>query len=71
MRKVFRASLLLIALSCPTFAGIIHNPPPEPSPAPTSSVQEPIDGTLPNSIETEYVAVEVTLNLLQVILPLF
>jgi hypothetical protein len=47
MRKTLLASALVLALSCPAWAGIIHTPgapQPEPSPTPTTAntVQEPV-----------------------------
>lgn len=39
MRKILCARALALALGCPASAGIIHNPPPAPSP-----IEEPSDG---------------------------
>lgn len=44
MRKTIATAALLLALSCPAWAGIIHIPPapePQPQPAPASVAQEP------------------------------
>jgi hypothetical protein len=32
MRKTLSAAVLVLAFCCPVSAGIIHNPPPEPTP---------------------------------------
>lgn len=45
MRNTLTTAALVLALSCPTWAGIMHTPgvkEPEPAPTPTSTVQEPI-----------------------------
>jgi hypothetical protein len=41
MRKTLTTFALVLALSCPALAGIMHTPPiaPEPEPRPTSTVQ--------------------------------
>ena len=44
MRKTLTTAALVLALSCPAWAGIMHTPPapvPEPAPTPTSTSQEP------------------------------
>lgn len=57
MRKAVRAPLLalVLALSCPTFAGIIHNPGPEQQP-PQSDGEAPAGGEIPNPLVDEYAA---------------
>lgn len=54
MRKTLTTAALLLSLSCPTLAGIIHTPgAPTPQPTPTSVMQEPTDGvTLNGEIPT-------------------
>jgi hypothetical protein len=48
MRKTLMTAALLLALSCPAFAGEMHTPgSPTPPPPPASAVQEtPDDATL-------------------------
>lgn len=44
MRKTLTTAALMLALSCPAWAGIMHTPPapePQPTPAPASAIQEP------------------------------
>jgi hypothetical protein len=78
MRKTLRASVLVLALCCPAFAGDIPNPVYAPTPQPkASTVQEPAAGedveTLATAPTTEgeiqngaaaATFVEVVLNLL-------
>jgi hypothetical protein len=53
MRKTLSVAVLVLAFCCPVSAGIIHNPAPEPPPAPTSPMQEPTnDATLNGEIAT-------------------
>jgi hypothetical protein len=43
MRKTLTATALVLALSCPAWAGIIHtpgSPQPDPTPTPASTTQE-------------------------------
>lgn len=55
MRKTISVAALLLALSCPAYAGDIQNDSPKP---PTSAVQEPmdtdqestLDGIMPNDV---------------------
>lgn len=76
MRKTFRASVLMLALCCPVFAGDIPNPPIAPPQPPTPAVQAPstdgqidtgatastADSDLQNSAAITFV--EILLNLL-------
>jgi len=64
MRKVFRVAALVLALSCPAFAGIIHNPAPQPA---TATTQETSAG---GEIHTPLTTVEIVLSLLSGVLPL-
>ena len=42
MRKTLMTAALLLALSCPVFAGEMHTPPaPAPTPTPAGATQEP------------------------------
>jgi hypothetical protein len=75
MRKTLMMATLLLALSCPAFAGIMHTPgEPEPPP-PTSTVQEATGGeTVNGEISTPDVSdslTEVALELLAVLPSLF
>ncbi|HWS54728.1 MAG TPA: hypothetical protein VN228_11405 [Pyrinomonadaceae bacterium] len=63
MRKAFSVAVLVLALGCPAFAGIIHNPEPQPV---TATTQEPAGGEIPNPPT----AVEIVLSLLSGVLPL-
>ncbi len=44
MRKTLATAALVLALSCYTWAGIMHTPPvaPDPEPTPTNTTQEPV-----------------------------
>lgn len=49
MRKILKTATLVLVLSSPAFAGIMHTPgsptpPPQPEPTPMSVVQEPAEG---------------------------
>lgn len=48
MRKVLRASVLLLVLCCPILAGEIHNPPvTQPTPTPPSAAEkQSMDGII-------------------------
>jgi hypothetical protein len=53
MRKTLKTVTLVLVLSCPAFAGIMHTPgsptpPAQPEPTPMTTVQEPTDGTTLN-----------------------
>ncbi len=41
MRKAFSVAVLVLALGCPVFAGIIHNPGPQPATSTTQGSQAP------------------------------
>jgi hypothetical protein len=41
MRKTLSTAVLVLALCCPISAGVIHNPPPEPTPLVEEVVLEP------------------------------
>jgi hypothetical protein len=64
MRKTLTTAALVLALSCPAWAGIMHTPPaPEPPPPsqPASAVQEPTDeATLNGEIPTPGVSESLT-----------
>lgn len=54
MRKTLRASILVLALCCPTFAGEIPCPTIVPKPEPISAAQEPtIDSEIQNPQTTD------------------
>ena len=40
MRRTFSAAVLILAFCCPVSAGVIHNPPPEPTPVLEGAVLE-------------------------------
>lgn len=46
MRKTLSVAALILALSCPVYAGIMHNPAPQPTPA--NTMQEP---AAPDTVE--------------------
>ena len=70
MRKTLRASVLMLALCCPAFAGEMPCPTVVPTPDPMTVEQEPAAGaavdTMDGQVETAAVAsfVEVMLSLL-------
>ena len=43
MRKTLSAAVLVLAFCCPTWAGVIHNPPPAQPPLPGEVVTETVD----------------------------
>jgi len=63
MRKTLGAYLLVLVLGCPVFAGVIHNPEPQP---PAGEIHNPE----PQPPTPEETAVEVALILLNSILTL-
>jgi len=79
MRKIIRASLLVLALSCPAYAGHIPNnspgtPEPQPTPTAQNTTQESADGNMPTPLTEENSATTITeamLYLLQNVLSLF
>lgn len=50
MRKTLTTAALLLALSCPAFAGEMHTPAAPTPPPPTSATQEPADGVTLNGV---------------------
>ena len=79
MRKIIRASLLVLALSSVTYAGHIPNDytvTPTPAPSPSSVSQEPSDSNAQGQqntqgqLMTESIAIETALNLLNSVLSL-
>jgi hypothetical protein len=44
MRKTISVAALLLALTCPAYAGEMQNDKPAPPPQPASVIQEPTDG---------------------------
>jgi len=76
MRKVMRASLLVLALSCPAYAGHIPNNVADgdmPFPAPAASGaarEEEAGGHIPNNGPAEETLAEAVLVLLRGLLPL-
>jgi hypothetical protein len=77
MRKVIRASLLVLALSCPAYAGYIPNnspdaaPTPQPTPITSSITQEPADVHVQSNEPAESTVTDVVLNFVQTVLSLF
>lgn len=76
MRKVIRASLLVLALSGPAYAGYIPNngpvsPAPQPTPITSSPTQGTTDGHIPNDQPAESTVADAVLSLLQSVLSLF
>ena len=75
MRKTLATAALLLALSCPAWAGIMQTPPaPQPTPAPASAPQEPTDGVtlhgdMPNGVTQSLT--QTALELLAVLPSLF
>ena len=75
MRKTLSTALLVLAFCCTVSAGIIHNPPPEPTPLLESAVLESAEALTPGA-ETAAPGVsdslmEITLDLLAVLPALF
>lgn len=51
MRKTLTTAALLLALTCPAWAGIMHtpnSPQPQPTPTPESATRETTGGEMPN-----------------------
>lgn len=69
MRKIIRASLLVLALSCPVYAGYIPNNITDAPPA-SSTTEETADGHIPNNQPTESTVTDAVLSLLQSVLSL-
>lgn len=71
MRRTFSAAVLFLAFCCPVSAGVIHNPPPEPTPLLETAVQQTVDGER-SGAETDVAGwsdslLETTLDLLAVL----
>lgn len=63
MRKFLTATVLLLALGCPAFAGEIHNP--KSQPAPVTTEETDAGGEMPNGLtETVLSVLESLLALL-------
>lgn len=74
MRKLLRASLLSLTLSCVAHAGHIPNDgkvTPTPTPATSSDSQVPSDSDGQNLQSTESIVTEIALTVLQSVLSLF
>ena len=68
MRRTLMTGLLLLALSCPAFAGEMHTPPAPTPPQPASAVQEPTDEpTLSGEMSTPRVSDSLTLLALELL----
>jgi hypothetical protein len=70
MKKLIRASLLALALSCTAYAGVMPFPAPDPQPAPAST-QEPTTSNTQDGSATESILTEVVLPLAGYVLSLF
>jgi hypothetical protein len=75
MRRTLSAAVLVLALCCPVSAGVIHNPPPEPTPLLEGAVLETTDvktrgAETPESGWSDSLT-EVTFDLLAVLPALF
>jgi hypothetical protein len=68
MRKTLTTAALLMALSCPAFAGEMHTP-PAPQPTPQSAVQEPTTTDEDTTGATE-ILTQLALDLVSSVLPL-
>lgn len=76
MRKVIRASLLVLALSYSAYAGHIPNngtevPAPHPTPTPITTTQDTAEGHIPNNEPAESTVTQAVLSLVQSLLSLF
>lgn len=65
MRKVFGVAALMLTLSLPTFAGIIHNPAPQPAAPPTQET------SASGLIHTPASTIDAALSILSGLLALF
>ncbi len=69
MRKTLATAALLLALSCPAFAGIMHTPgAPEPEPTQANTVQEP-DTTNEDTTGAADTLTQIVLAVLASVLP--
>jgi len=74
MKKLVRASLLILALSCTAYAGVMPFPVVEPQPTPTNeqtNTQELRDDDTQEQSVSEITEPETVLNLISVVLTLF
>ena len=76
MRRTLSAAVLVLAFCCPVSAGVIHNPPPEPTPLMEGAAPETTDvetAGAETTAESVWSAslTEVTFNLLAVLPALF
>jgi hypothetical protein len=63
MRKAISVSALILALTCPVYAGDMPNGAPQPPPpAPSSATQEPTGGEIPTGATDTLT--QITLDLL-------
>lgn len=68
MRKTLTTAALLLALSCPAFAGEIHTPPAPSPPQPASAPQEPtLNGEMLTPPGLSESLTQITLELLAVL----
>jgi hypothetical protein len=64
MRKSLSASILLLALCCPAFAGDMPTPPAAPLPSPSPTAKEPASGgevTSPTVLDDSLTTISVIL----------
>jgi hypothetical protein len=69
MRKTLTTAALLLALSCPAWAGIMHtpdSPEPQPAPSPANVTQEPT-AEVPTEGATQDSCAQIVLELLAVL----
>ena len=75
MRRTLNAAVLVLAFCCPVSAGIIHNPPPAPSPLTQDAVLLTADaetaGEEPPAPGVSDTLMEITLELLAILPVLF
>ena len=75
MRRTLSAAVLVLAFCCPVSAGVIHNPPPEPTPLRQGAVLETADVGTPGAETAESgwsdSLTEATFDLLAVLPALF
>ena len=77
MRKAFSVAALVLTLSCPVFAGEIHNPAPQPTPSATQDTTQAPTGAFdiqnPQTVDVTEAAslTQIALELLAVLPSLF
>jgi len=72
MKKLVRASLLILALSCTAYAGVMPFPVVEPEPTPAQvSTQESTTSNAQGQSTVESTVTEAVLNLITGVLALF